>query len=181
MVLIDSHYHIGLKSCDFLSFSCKRWRSYPNNVVVAITPNKLHPTKTMQWPVFNGDLGNQAGVNIQLCARFEMKYRNFDTDFEPHFKIMAQDDVMWSQLSQSTTIVTTLTTIVTKNLNCRNANLNCRNLINHNCRNFFERFLGHVNINTWSKDYVSLDLLNLNSIFTILLLFCPAKLHNIYL
>ena len=94
MVLIESHYHIGLKSCDFLSFSCKKWWSYSNNVIVAITPNKLHPTKTMQWPVFNGNLGYQAGLNIQSCAWFEMKYRNFDTDFEPHFKIMTQDDVM---------------------------------------------------------------------------------------
>ena len=154
MVLIESHYLIGFKSCDFLSFSCKKWWSYSNNVIVAITPNKLHPTKTMQWPVFNGDLGYQAGLNIQSCAWFEMKYRNFDTDFEPHFKIMTQDDVMWSQLSQcsqlsqSTTIVATPTTIVAKNHNCRNANHNCRNLINHNCRNanhncrnFFEKIL----------------------------------------
>ena len=72
MVLIESHYHIGLKSCDFLSFSCKKWWSYSNNVIVAITPNKLHPTKTMQWPVFNGDLGYQARLNIQSCAWFGM-------------------------------------------------------------------------------------------------------------
>ena len=158
---------------------------------MAITLNILHLTKTMQWPVFNGNLGYQAGLNIQSCAWFEMKYRNFDTDFEPHFKIMTQDDVMWSQLSQcsqlsqSTTIVTTPTTIVTKNHNCRNANHNCCNLINHNChnaihncRNFFERFLGHVNINTWSKDCISLDFPDLNSIFTISLQFYPAKLHK---
>ena len=68
---------------------------YSYYVIVAITPNKLNPTKTMQWPVFNGDLGYQAGLNIQSsCAWFEMKYRIFDTDFEPNFKIMAQDDVM---------------------------------------------------------------------------------------
>ena len=72
MVLIESHYHIGSKSCDFLSFSCKKWLSYSNNLIVAITPNKLHPTKTMQWPVFNGDLGYQARLNIQSCAWFGM-------------------------------------------------------------------------------------------------------------
>ena len=35
--------------------------------------------------------------------------------------------VMWSQSSQSTTIVATPTTIVAKKHNCRNANHNCRN------------------------------------------------------